>query len=215
MPPADPLLPSGPMSTKHWRDVFAVAIALAALAAAPCRSPSTSTRRGSGSRSTSLAGHLIVAGVEPHSQAAQDGLQCRDDRRALNGTTIIGLPQEVYADPDPSDPNAAMPVTGVEPAASDHPRQHRRRLRTLAARPRPMEMEVILLIDLATGSASSGWSLLGVFYPGWSWVYDLGLALVVGLCRASSWEPGGLVTGRSSRRSPGSASRSPRPRPLR
>ena len=158
------------------------------------------------------AGHLVVGEVEPYSQAAQDGLVPGMVVVSLNGTTIIGLPQEVYADPDPSDPNAAMPVTGVEPAApttlvsTDV-------LRTLAGSS-VQDMEVILPLDLATGSAASGWATLGVFYPGWSRVYDLGLALVVGLVVfvVGSWW---LVTGRSGRRSRASASPSPRPRPPR
>ena len=54
----------------------------------------------------------------------------------------------------------------------------------------------MLPLDLATGSATSGWATRGVFYPGWSRVYDLGLALVVGLgvFVVGSWW---LVTGRS------------------
>jgi signal transduction histidine kinase len=182
------------MSTKQWRDASAVAIALLAFALALV--PLTIRQYETGIRLAvdEAAGHLIVAGVEPYSQADEDGLVPGMIVVSINGTSILDLPHEVYGDPDPSSPDEAAPVVGIQPAVPttlvsiDV-------LRTFAASP-VRDLQVILPVDLASGSASNGWALLGVFYPGWSRLYDLGIAVVAGLAifLVGGWW---LVSGRS------------------
>jgi signal transduction histidine kinase len=182
------------MSTRQWRDVIAVGIALVAFALALV--PLTIRQYETGIRLAvdEAAGRLVVAEIQPYSQANQDGLQPGMIVTSINGVDVIDLPHEVYGEPDPDATDGALPVIGIQPGAPTN-LVSTSVLRTLAASP-VETMTVIRPADLASGSASTGFALFDVFYPGWSRLSDVALALIAGLAVfvVGSWW---LVSGRS------------------
>ncbi len=185
------------MSTKQWRDGLAVAIALLAfgLALIPLaiRHYDTGVHLGT----DAAAGHLVIASVDPLSPGAQDGLEAGMVVVRINGADLIALPQEITQNSDitePDGPQSAHAIAGVEPAVPTN-LESPDVLATLATSPVEF-LDAIRPEDLVSGSASAGWNVIGVYYPGWNGLYDAGLALIPGLAILilGSWW---LVSGRA------------------
>jgi len=180
------------MPTKPWRDGFAVAIALFAFGLGLLPLTVFHYQPGITLGVDNAASRLMVTAVDPWSPAAQDGVTPGMIVVRLNDTELIALPQEVYADPDPL--TGETKVLGIEPAVPTS-RMTADQLRSVAGS-EINSLDLILPTDLATGSASTGWPTFGVYYPGWSRLYDAAGAILPGLAILlfGSWW---LISGRA------------------
>jgi signal transduction histidine kinase len=167
------------MSTKHWRDLAAVGIALLAFALALVPLTLRQYETGIHLAVDASTNRLVVASVEPYSQGALDGIQPGMIVVWVNGTQLIDLPQELFGDPGPVGPEPPVPVIGIQPTVPTN-LLGAEALASLANTP-IHDMAVLLPADLASGSASTGWNTLNVYYPGFDGLYDTGIALVAGL----------------------------------
>jgi signal transduction histidine kinase len=185
------------MPTKLVRDVAAIAIALLAFGLGLL--PLTVFHYETGITLTADpgAGRLIVAGVDPWSPAAADGVEPGMIVVQLNDTLVLDLPHAVYTDrPISSDPNDGVESVflGFEPAIPTS-RADAQTLASLATA-RIDSLQLIRPADLATGSGPSGYATLGVYYPGWERLYDSAQGILPGLAilLIGSWW---LVSGRA------------------
>jgi len=188
------------MPTKHWRDVAAVAIALLAFGLGLLPLTFFHYEPGIHLGVDRAASRLEVIAVDPWGPAAQDGVEVGMIVLSMNGTALIDLPQPIFAPESSADPTGdpdipeAKRLVGAQPAVPT-PRLDADALDVLAASPID-SLELIRPADLVGGSASTGYSTFGVYYPGWYRLYDSGLAILPGLAilLIGSWW---LVSGRA------------------
>jgi signal transduction histidine kinase len=104
------------VSTLHPRDRAAIAIAALVIAGGLLAFLFGSYDTGITWIYQSDSGHFVVYDVAPLSQASRDGVAIGMIAVDVNGNSVIDLPQYVYGDPDPNNPDSPLPVTGVQPA---------------------------------------------------------------------------------------------------
>jgi signal transduction histidine kinase len=180
------------MPTKTWRDGLAVAIALFAFGLGLLPLTIFHYQTGITLGIDNAASRLIVTDVDPWSPAAQDGVTAGMIVVRLNDIDLIDLPHEVYSDPDPN--TGETRVLGVEPSVPTS-KVTADQLASLVGST-INNLDLISPTDLATGSASAGWPSFGVYYPGWSRLYDAAGAILPGLAILlfGSWW---LISGRA------------------
>jgi signal transduction histidine kinase len=180
------------MPSKPWRDGLAVAIALLAFGLGLLPLTVFHYQTGITLGVDRAASRLMVTDVDPWSPAAQDGVSAGMIVVRFNNTDLIDLPHEVYTEPDPI--TGDQQVTGIEPPVPTS-RLTPDQLETLVNSPID-NLDLMSPSDLATGSASTGWPSFGVYYPGWTRLYDAAGAILPGLAILlfGSWW---LVSGRA------------------
>ncbi len=179
------------MSGTQLRDRFALVIAIAAFACGLF--PLTIARYEAGITLglDSTGEHLAVQSVDSLGPAARDGVSPGLIVVSLNGTPLIDLPQPIFSSPSP---DGEQTIIGAEPPAPRN-RLGPEALASLIG----TSIDTLELInpgDLASGSAASGYAVMGVFYPGWRDVDRSTFLLLVGLAilLGGAWW---IVTGRA------------------
>jgi signal transduction histidine kinase len=124
-------------------------------------------------------GHLVVADVEPMSQAQRDGIVPGLIAVEFNGNALIELPQYQYAEQNPDNPEQPPQVIGVSPAAP-------RNVGELGADQFVLARNSIDTIGLITADAlASGgpdhWAVMRYWYPGGNGFFESQRAFVPGL----------------------------------
>jgi signal transduction histidine kinase len=182
------------MSGQDWRDRLALLIAAIALGLGLVPLTITHYEPGIGLAVDHATSRLYVSSVDPFGPAAQDGVQVGLIVVRLNDSTLLRLPQPVYSQPSPDDPDQEQKILGYEPAVptSDVSTDV---LASLAANP-ITNLEVIHPSDLAGGSATNGYPVYGFNYPGWYRLSDAGNLILPGIAilLLGTWW---LLTGRA------------------
>lgn len=129
-------------------------------------------------------GRVVVFDVAALSPAYANGLRTGMTVTALDGVTLVRLPQLVYPDIQPTpDPNTGdtppLLPSGVEPAVPTSVSIDRATLDALVAQP-VSYLEAIQPWDLAQGSAAGGWNIVSTFDDGGSGLRDSAPAIVTG-----------------------------------
>jgi signal transduction histidine kinase len=124
-------------------------------------------------------GHLVVAHVEPLSQAQRDGIVPGLIAVEFNGNTLIELPQYQYAEPNPDEPDKPAQVIGIKPAAPQN-------VGEIGADQFVLARNSIDTIGLITADAlASGgpdhWAVMRYWYPGGNAFFQSQRAFVPGL----------------------------------
>ena len=180
------------MPTKPWRDGVAVAIALFAFGLGLLPLTVFHYETGITLGVDHAASRLIVTDVDPWSIAAQDGVTAGMIVVRMNDSELLALPHEVYS--EPTNPDEAVQVIGIDPPVPTS-RATVEQLESFVSTP-INSLELIDPIKMAEGNASYGWPTFGVYYPGWSRLYDASGAILPGLAILlfGSWW---LISGRA------------------
>jgi signal transduction histidine kinase len=124
-------------------------------------------------------GRLVVADVEPLSQAARDGVQPGMVAVSLNGLQLIDLPTTQYGEPDPANPDAQPPVIGIVPSVPTPTGFTPGDLLGLTRQPLEW-VTLITMSGLQTGGADN-WPIVQFAYPAGAAFTGSRLAILPGL----------------------------------
>lgn len=126
-------------------------------------------------------GQLYISDVARFSQADRDGLRAGMAVLLLNDTRLIRLPEAIYAEFDPDQPDLEPQVLRIEPEEPTPVALADVALVDLAADD-VMTISAIDPISLQEGSAELGWRTVDAWYPQqWSWAGNSMVALLPGL----------------------------------
>ncbi|HEX7222874.1 MAG TPA: ATP-binding protein [Candidatus Limnocylindrales bacterium] len=146
-------------------------------------------------------GMLHVQDVARFSQAERDGIRPGMVVLSLNGIQLIRLPEPVYGEFNPDNPDEEPPILRVEPTEPTPVGLSDDDLWRLSA----AEIESLDVIDpigLQEGSVETGWYTMSAWYPQqWSWLGNSSFALLpgLGILLVGTWWIGSGRSGESLR----------------
>ena len=109
------------------------------------------------------SGHLIVADIEPMSQAQRDGIVPGMIAVEVNGQTLIDLPHYEYAEPNPDDPEQQPAIVGIAPAT---PRNTAELGDQFVLSRNSIENVGLIMPDALASGSPDHWAVQRYWYPG-------------------------------------------------